>query len=141
MEYNMKNRNAKKQNGFTLIELMIVVAIIGVLSAIAVPAYKDYVSKSELASGFASVKSIITPAELYIQENGALTADPTVLGVSADANSLGVLATTTANVVTFTHDNGAVAGAVFTYTRDASTGWTCALSGQPAGVAAPKGCS
>ncbi|EAR55614.1 type IV pilin PilA [Photobacterium sp. SKA34] len=57
----------KKQQGFTLIELMIVVAIIGVLSAVAIPAYKNYVSKSELASAMATLKSIRTPAELQIQ--------------------------------------------------------------------------
>ncbi|ANP75635.1 pilus assembly protein PilA [Vibrio crassostreae 9CS106] len=137
----MNNKSKRtNQKGFTLIELMIVVAIIGVLSAIAVPAYKDYVSKSELASGFATLKSIITPAELYIQENGTLTADPTVLGVSAGANSLGVLSTTTGNVVKFTHDNGAVSGAIFTYSRDSAHGWTCKLENHGSNEK-PKGCS
>ncbi|HDM8230347.1 type IV pilin PilA [Vibrio campbellii] len=137
----MKTNKQKKQQGFTLIELMIVVAIIGVLSAIAVPAYKDYVSKSELASGFATIKSVITPAELYIQENGAISgANPSDLGVSAGANSLGTLSIS-GNAVVFTHNNGAVSGAAFTYSRDTSSGWTCALTGQPTGVDAPKGCS
>lgn len=60
----MKTNKQKKQQGFTLIELMIVVAIIGVLSAVAIPAYKDYVKKSEVASAVATMKSLITPAEL-----------------------------------------------------------------------------
>ena len=60
----------KKQQGFTLIELMIVVAIIGVLSAVAIPAYKNYVTKSEVASAMATMKALITPLELEIQEKG-----------------------------------------------------------------------
>ncbi|CDT90720.1 Fimbrial protein precursor [Vibrio coralliirubri] len=138
----MNNKNKRtNQKGFTLIELMIVVAIIGVLSAIAVPAYKDYVSKSELASGFATIKSVITPAELYVQENGVISsASPSDLGVSASSNSLGVLSITTTGIV-FTHNNGAVSGASFTYTRHSDSGWTCSLKDQPNGVDAPKGCS
>ncbi|WP_375145761.1 pilin, partial [Vibrio parahaemolyticus] len=58
----MKHSKQKKQQGFTLIELMIVVAIIGVLAAAAIPAYQNYVTRSEVTSGLATVKALITPA-------------------------------------------------------------------------------
>ncbi|MCK6262344.1 prepilin-type N-terminal cleavage/methylation domain-containing protein [Vibrio sp. ZSDE26] len=131
----------KKQKGFTLIELMIVVAIIGVLSAIAVPAYKDYVSKSELASGFATLKSVITPAELYIQEHGALSgSDTSILGVKTTANNLGALKIENDGSITFTHNKGAVDKTVFTYTRSATDGWTCGVLLTPSTLTEPKGC-
>ncbi|ENM5769446.1 pilin [Vibrio mimicus] len=140
----MKAYKNKLQKGFTLIELMIVVAIIGVLAAIAVPAYKDYVTKSELASGFATIKSVITPAELYIQENGKISASSStvdVLGVSSGSNTLGNLTISAENTIQFAHDTGAAQGAKFVYTRSAG-GWSCAYT-QPSSVsaAAPKGCT
>ncbi|MGR5278113.1 pilin [Vibrio rotiferianus] len=82
----------KIQKGFTLIELMIVVAVIGVLAAIAIPQYQNYVAKSELGSGLATITSIRTNVEDYVVTNGAFpdgtTAGqkPTDLGVIQPGN-------------------------------------------------------
>ena len=65
----MHIRNTKQQ-GFTLIELMIVVAIIGVLAAIAVPQYQNYVAKSETSSALATISGIRTNVETYVLEKG-----------------------------------------------------------------------
>ena len=87
------------QKGFTLIELMIVVAIIGTLSAIALPAYKNYVAKSEVASAIATMKALLTPAELIYQENGKLALNTSVsdLGISAGSNILGTISVPSEN--------------------------------------------
>ncbi|HCE2179469.1 TPA: pilin [Vibrio parahaemolyticus] len=67
----MKHSKQKKQQGFTLIELMIVVAVIGVLAAIAIPQYQNYVAKSELGAGLATITSVRTNVEDYIVTNGS----------------------------------------------------------------------
>ena len=51
----------KVQQGFTLIELMIVVAIIGILAAVAIPAYQDYTAKAQAAEGFVLLDGLKTP--------------------------------------------------------------------------------
>ncbi|WP_136680083.1 pilin [Neptunomonas sp. XY-337] len=60
----------KKQQGFTLIELMIVVAIIGILAAIALPAYQDYTVKAKTSAAISSANSLKTAVGLCAQENG-----------------------------------------------------------------------
>jgi type IV pilus assembly protein PilA len=62
----------KAQAGFTLIELMIVVAIIGILAAVAIPAYQNYTIKAKIASAISSVAAIKTAVAMCIQEAGGV---------------------------------------------------------------------
>jgi len=61
---------ARAQQGFTLIELMIVVAIIGILAAVAIPQYKDYTAKSKAASVVTSIGAFTKAVMICIQETG-----------------------------------------------------------------------
>ena len=130
----MKTNQLKKQKGFTLIELMIVVAIIGVLSAIAVPAYKDYVKKSEGATALATMKSLITSAELWYQESGSFKANDkddilNNLGVDATTSPLGTISIEENKLIFTFGDKSAVdTGTTITYERNSSTGWKCNVS-------------
>ena len=67
------NKNAK---GFTLIELMIVVAIIGILAAIALPQYNKYVARTQVAEAFALLGPVKQALTLYHQENGDFPDQP-----------------------------------------------------------------
>ena len=64
-----------KQGGFTLIELMIVVAIIGVLSAVAIPQYQNYVARAQVSEGFSLLGSGKMAVAEYYNENGSFPKD------------------------------------------------------------------
>jgi type IV pilus assembly protein PilA len=74
VKYNYGDKGMRQQKGFTLIELMIVVAIIGILAAIAIPAYQDYTIRARVTEGL----ELASAAKLAVSEtamsNGGLTA-------------------------------------------------------------------
>jgi len=121
------------QKGFTLIELMIVVAIIGILAAIAIPQYQNYVGRANFASGLSTLSALKTNIESHIMENGAFptTVDAATLGMEAEANPLGEITLADdgdgAGKATFefTKGNPGINDRVIELARDADGVWTC----------------
>ncbi len=87
----------KRQNGFTLIELMIVVAIVGILAAIAVPMYNDHIIRATLVEGHTGLSDFRVRMEQYYQDNR--TYDK---GAAAGLDNCGARAP--ANVKNFTYN-------------------------------------
>ncbi len=71
----------KVQQGFTLIELMIVVAIIGILAAIAIPAYQDFTIRAQVSEGMSLASSIKTASSEFYQDRGTWPANNAALGM------------------------------------------------------------
>ncbi|NNF67930.1 MAG: prepilin-type N-terminal cleavage/methylation domain-containing protein [Gammaproteobacteria bacterium] len=77
----------KKQQGFTLIELMIVVAIIGILAAIAIPAYQDYTQRAQIGEAFTVVSGAKTAIAEFAQTNGDYPTGTDITALSLDIAS------------------------------------------------------
>jgi len=74
------------QNGFSLIELMVVVAIIALLAAVAYPSYQESITKTRRADGMALLTNIVNAEERYFTQNSTYTTDLTDLGYPTATN-------------------------------------------------------
>lgn len=72
------------QKGFTLIEMMIVIAIIGILAAVAIPAYQDYMAKSRVTAAFHEISSGKSSYELMVNHNYSTISSPADISLQAD---------------------------------------------------------
>jgi type IV pilus assembly protein PilA len=125
------------QQGFTLIELMIVVAIIGILAAVAIPAYGDYTARAQVAEAMSLTSALKVPLTEYISDNGTYPADVATIGGTDTGKYVNTITLTGAvggGNVTVTVDatmkstgvNSKIAGSVFAMaTTDSGKTWTC----------------
>lgn len=134
------------QKGFTLIELMIVVAIIGILAAVAIPAYQDYTARAQATEAFVLLDGLKTPVTEAIADQGvagcgvptgAVQTGKYVAGITADSATATVCKLTATYVATGA--NTKVVGKTVDLTLTYATGvWSCGTN-LDASVA-PKAC-
>jgi len=134
----------RMQQGFTLIELMIVVAIIGILAAIAIPAYQDYTIRSQVSEGLTLAAQAKTAVSESYSQTGAAPANRTAAGMTANAidttgNYVSSLEVTN-GLITLTYSNSsprranaAINNLTLTLvpyvSADNSVSWKCASAG------------
>lgn len=121
----------QKSKGFTLIELMIVVAIIAVLASVAMASYQNYVAKTQVTAALAEIAPGKNGVESAMANGQAALVDAAFVGLSTPTSHCSsVLASLagdgTGQISCVVVGNPRVAGTSLTLNRDAAGQWTCA---------------
>ncbi len=131
-------RKMHNQSGFTLIELMIVVAIIGILAAIAIPAYQDYTIRSKVTEGLNLASAAKTGVTEYVVSEGEFPASNDEAGVAAAGDIRGNYVTSVTvgspdGIITIVYSNpDEIAGNTIVlspWTTGGSVMWSCDQGG------------
>lgn len=141
----------KNMQGFTLIELMIVVAIIAILAAIALPAYQDYVARSQVSEGLSLASGAKTAVVEYYSNYGTFPTDNTAAGVAAATTIKGKYASSvtvgTAGKLDIAYAGSKastkITGLTLTLTPTDNSGsisWACSSATTGAGKYLPSSC-
>jgi len=138
-----------KQNGFTLIELMIVVAIVGILAAIAIPAYQNYIIRAQVTEGLALASKAKTGISEYYWERGSWPSNNAEVGMADKHDIIGTYTEHMAvknNVIEIKYGynaNMAIFNEKIELTATANAGsieWTCASKGKIVPEHLPSAC-
>jgi type IV pilus assembly protein PilA len=139
----------KLQRGFTLIELMIVVAIIGIIAMIAIPAYQNYLIRAQVAEGLSIVGPVKIAIAEYWEEQGAFPADNNAAALGPPSTYSGnYVESLTVNgdaivVLYGNRANSEINGQSISVTATAADGslaWACATDGVIAEIYLPAVC-